>query len=61
VRLAGTPDEALLDAAVFAGSAADVAHVMVDGRWVVRNGRHVRLDVPHLLDHAVRAAWEVDR
>jgi formiminoglutamate deiminase len=61
VRLAGTPDEALLDAAVFAGSAADVAHVMVDGRWVVRNGRHVRLDVPHLLDHAVRAAWEADR
>ncbi len=55
VRLAGTEPEHALDAAVFAASAADVRHVLVDGREVVADGRHVSIDVPRELDAAVRA------
>ena len=46
VRLAGTPAEHALDAAVFAAAAADVRHVMTGGRWIVRDGAHLALDVP---------------
>lgn len=45
VRLAGTPAEHAVAAVVFAGAAPDVRHVMADGRWIVRDGAHVRLDV----------------
>jgi cytosine/adenosine deaminase-related metal-dependent hydrolase len=31
---------------VFAAGAGDVRDVMVGGRWVVRDGAHVALDVP---------------
>jgi formiminoglutamate deiminase len=44
VRLAGTPRSARVNALVYAASAADVAHVMVGGRWIVRDGRHVTVD-----------------
>ncbi len=54
VRLAGTPPEHLLDAAVFAAHPADVDHVMVDGDWVVRDGRHMRVDVGAELGRALR-------
>jgi cytosine/adenosine deaminase-related metal-dependent hydrolase len=30
---------------VFAAAAADVRHVMMGGRWVVRDGVHLALDV----------------
>jgi formiminoglutamate deiminase len=53
VRLAGTQPEQALDAVVFAGSAADVRHVIVDGRQVVRDGRHVSLDVARELRDAI--------
>ena len=33
-----------LGMAVFAATAADVRHVVVDGRVVVRDGRHVAID-----------------
>jgi formiminoglutamate deiminase len=46
VRLAGTRAEDALDAAVFAATAADVRHVVVGGRVVVADGRHVSIDVP---------------
>jgi len=46
VRTTGTADERALDIAVFAASAADVDHVVVGGRVVVRDGRHVAIDVP---------------
>jgi formiminoglutamate deiminase len=46
VRLAGTRDEDALDAVVFAATAADVRHVVVGGRVVVADGRHVSIDVP---------------
>ncbi|WP_175543508.1 formimidoylglutamate deiminase [Micromonospora pattaloongensis] len=39
--------------AVFAATAADVAHVVVDGRTVVADGRHVSIDVPRALRHAI--------
>ena len=45
VRLAGAPPETLLDAVVFAGTAADVSDVIVDGSFVVRGGEHVKIDV----------------
>ena len=42
VRLAGTPP---LDGTVFCATAADVRDVMVGGRWIVRDGAHVSIDV----------------
>lgn len=42
--LAEVPPNRLLDALVFAGNANPVKHVMVGGRWRVRDGRHPRRD-----------------
>jgi len=53
VRLAGTPAQDLLDALVFAGAAADVRDVVIDGEFVVRDGGHVRLDVVSELKRAL--------
>jgi formiminoglutamate deiminase len=52
VRLAGAPREQLLDALVFAGAAADVTDVLVAGEFVVRDGRHLSIDVPGELARA---------
>jgi len=57
VRLAGASPDQLVEAAVFAAGAADVRHVMVGGRWVVRDGEHVRLAVRACLRSAVGAVW----
>jgi formiminoglutamate deiminase len=54
VRLAGTEPETVLDALVYAASAADVRRVTVDGRELVRDGRHLTIDVPRELHEAVR-------
>jgi formiminoglutamate deiminase len=45
VRLAGTPHAHAPASTVFAATAADVRHVMVGGRWIVRDGEHQSLDV----------------
>jgi cytosine/adenosine deaminase-related metal-dependent hydrolase len=45
VRLAGTPPEHAVEAAVFAAGGGDVRDVMMGGRWIVRHGVHVALDV----------------
>ncbi len=45
VRLAGTTPETALEGVVFAATAADVDGVVCGGREVVREGRHVELDV----------------
>jgi formiminoglutamate deiminase len=45
VRLAGTTARNALAAAVFCASAPDVSSVMVGGRWIVRDGAHVTIDV----------------
>jgi formiminoglutamate deiminase len=55
VRLAGTPRAHLLDGVVFAASGCDVRHVVVAGRVVVRDGRHVTIDVPRALGDAIAA------
>jgi formiminoglutamate deiminase len=41
--------------AVFAATAADVSHVVVDGRTIVADGRHARIDVPAELRAAIAA------
>jgi formiminoglutamate deiminase len=45
VRLAGTPPDRLIESVVFAGAPADVRNVVIGGEAIVREGRHVRLDV----------------
>jgi formiminoglutamate deiminase len=55
VRLAATEPENALEAVVFAAAAADVQNVIVDGRQIVADGRHVSIDVPRELNEAVRA------
>ncbi|MFC3994493.1 formimidoylglutamate deiminase [Nocardiopsis sediminis] len=56
IRLAGAdPAGAAAEAAVFAASAADVRHVMADGRWIVRDGGHTLLpDAPRDLHTAIK-------
>lgn len=53
VRLAGTDPGHALESVLFAGTAADVEHVMVGGRFIVRDGAHVELDVPRELAETV--------
>ncbi|HEY7453479.1 MAG TPA: formimidoylglutamate deiminase [Thermoleophilaceae bacterium] len=57
VQLAGGSPEHALDSVVFAGSARDVEHVIVDGREVVVDGRHTSVDAK---DHheAIRRVLE---
>lgn len=55
-RLAGINPAHALDHVVFAATAADVSHVMVNGRVIVRDGQHVMVpDVPAALAKAVAA------
>jgi formiminoglutamate deiminase len=54
VRTAGTTSGNALESAVFAATAADVRHVVVGGRVVVRDGRHVSIDVAAELGSAIR-------
>jgi formiminoglutamate deiminase len=53
VGLAGTDAVHAVSSVVFAGTAADVRDVMVGGRWIVREGRHVTLDVASELRRAL--------
>jgi formiminoglutamate deiminase len=55
VRLAGMDPETALDAVVFAAAAADVQHVLADGREIVRDGRHASIDVSPELHEAILA------
>ncbi|WP_116246520.1 formimidoylglutamate deiminase [Nocardiopsis sp. FIRDI 009] len=55
VRLAGADPARATDAVVFAATAADVRHVMADGRWTVRDGVHTRLpETAHELDTVIK-------
>lgn len=58
VRTAGTVDEHVLAAAVFAAGAADVTDVVIDGEHVVRDGAHRRIDVAAELASAIGSVWE---
>ena len=53
VRLAGTSADHALQSVVFAAGAADVRHVIVGGRFVVRDGVHLGLDVAAELVEAI--------
>ena len=55
VRLAGTDQEQLLEALVFASGAGDVRHVIAGGTRIVQDGRHLELDVPTELRDAIEA------
>ncbi len=53
-RLAGAQAGSVLESVIFAGSAADVRHVVISGRDVVAEGRHLLVDdVPAALDAAI--------
>jgi formiminoglutamate deiminase len=56
VRLAGWEPEHALESVLFAATAADVRHVHVDGRVIVRDGLHTSIDVPRELHEAVVGA-----
>jgi formiminoglutamate deiminase len=53
LRLAGTPAELVIEALVFAAGAGDVRDVMMGGEWVVRDGRHLFIDVAAELREAL--------
>jgi formiminoglutamate deiminase len=53
-RTAGVPPAGIF----FAATSGDVTDVLVDGRVVVRDGRHVTLDVPSALTDAIGAVVE---
>ncbi|MEV0666784.1 formimidoylglutamate deiminase [Actinomadura luteofluorescens] len=56
VRTAGAAPDHAAEAAVFAATAADVRHVVVSGRPVVRDGRHLLVeDVPAALARSIAA------
>jgi formiminoglutamate deiminase len=53
--LVDEPDLAILEAAIFAATAADVRNVVIGGRDVVVDGRHVLIDdVPGALTDSIR-------
>jgi formiminoglutamate deiminase len=54
VRLAGIAPKTAAASLVFAASAADVTNVIVGGEFVVRDGKHVRMDVAEELRRAIR-------
>lgn len=58
VRTAGSAGGSALDAVMFAATAADVHHVVVDGEAVVRDGRHLRIEVADELATAIDAVWK---
>jgi formiminoglutamate deiminase len=56
VRTAGAVPESALESVIFGATAADVRHVVVGGRDVVRDGRHLLIpDVPAALRTAITA------
>ena len=55
VRLAGADPARATDAVLYAATAADVRHVMADGRWTVRDGVHTAVpDTAGELDTAIK-------
>jgi formiminoglutamate deiminase len=62
VRTAGTDPAYAAEAAVFAATAADVRHVVVSGRDIVQDGRHLLIDdVPGTLTAAISAVTADDQ
>lgn len=57
VRMAGVGAMHMPAMAVFAGVAADIHHVVVDGRVVVADGQHRGFDVPAALATSIASVW----
>lgn len=57
VRTAGADPGRALDTAVFAATAADVEHVVVDGLVIVRDRHHVSFDPARALAKAIESMW----
>jgi cytosine/adenosine deaminase-related metal-dependent hydrolase len=57
-RLAGAGARHAVEAVVFAATAADVRSVVAAGREVVRDGRHLTVDVPAELASAISAVLD---
>jgi formiminoglutamate deiminase len=55
VRLAGIAPDTAAASIVFAATAADVTNVIVGGEFVVRDGKHVKLDVARELRESIAA------
>jgi cytosine/adenosine deaminase-related metal-dependent hydrolase len=53
VRLAGLDRSDPVPAVVFAATAADVTDVVVGGRRIVADGRHLSIDVPRALQDSI--------
>ncbi|MBS1860867.1 MAG: formimidoylglutamate deiminase [Actinobacteria bacterium] len=53
VRLAGITPDSALGSIVFAATAADVTNVVVGGEFVVKDGKHLRIDVEDELRHSI--------
>ena len=53
-RTAGADPRA---AAIYAATAADVTHVVIDGSTVVHDGRHATIDVGSALTSAITPLW----
>lgn len=60
VRMAGWRPEAAVESLVFAATAADVAHVVVGGRPIVKDGHHLLIgDVPGELQRVIDACYQI--
>jgi formiminoglutamate deiminase len=57
VRMAGGDPEHVLASLVFAAAPADVRRVMIDGRTIVADGRHVAIDVAVELRDSISDIW----
>ncbi len=58
IRLTGTTPDVAAESVVYAATAADVRHVVVGGRIVVRDGVHMLVDnAPRRLGDAIRAVY----
>jgi formiminoglutamate deiminase len=57
VRMSGADREHALESAVFAAAPADVRNVIVGGRTVVSEARHVEIDVAAELRESISAVW----
>ncbi len=60
VRTAGATPATALASVVFAASAADVHHVVIEGHTLVTDGRHVSIDVAGSLARAIAHVSEED-
>ena len=58
VRTAGTVVGNALECVVFAATAADITHVVIDGRTIVRDGRHTSIDVERELHGAITSVMD---